>query len=339
MRHQAAFAERFYAAAQELPAPDLLIAPIPTVEAAERAVAYARERGSASVVDVRDRWPEELVRLAPRVARPLARRLAASLYDKARFACRNADGIVGVSDGEVAYGLGLAGRERTERDACFPLGYSLDQLEAQRGAASAPEWIDALGLEPGAVVGSFVGTIGRYFDLDTVIGAVECLRRDLPVQVVLAGSGSSLARVRRAARGSAGVLFPGWISGPQIAALLARSDFALAPYRADATMSFPNKPFEYMACSLPIVSSLRGPLEALLAERRCGLTYRADSVDELCACIRTLARDPDERRAMGARGRQLLLERFESEVVFRRAEEHLQRIVAPAESARRYAHS
>jgi len=348
MRHHAAFAEAFAAAARKLPPPDLLIAPIPTVEVAQRAVEFARERSVPCVVDIRDRWPDELVNVAPRVLRPIATRLAASLYEKAHFACRNADGILGVSDGEVDYGLALAGRGRSERDHFFPLGYSLGQLTAQSGSDAAQGWIESLQLEPDALVGCFVGTIGRYFDLETVVRAVERLRAEIPVQVVLAGSGSSLERVRRAARGSRGVVLPGWISGPQIAALLARSHFALAPYRADATMTFPNKPFEYMAGALPIVSTLRGQMEALLAEQRCGLTYRADSVDELCACIRTLARDEAERRALGARGRRLLEARFESEVVFRDAEAHLLRIAgsgkgastAPKpEPAPRYAHS
>jgi len=90
------------------------------------------------------------------------------------------------------------------------------------------------------------------------------------------------------------------------------SDIGLAPYGPsdDKRMSLPNKPFEYMAGGLPILSSIEGELVDLLRMHDCGVSYDPRSVEALCDGFLFLAEDAERRRAMGARGRALFLNEF-----------------------------
>jgi len=63
------------------------------------------------------------------------------------------------------------------------------------------------------------------------------------------------------------------------------SKIGLAAYDSDALQSLPNKPIEYLAGGLCVVSSLHEELEKLLYEENCGLTYHARDVNGLVHAI------------------------------------------------------
>lgn len=92
-------------------------------------------------------------------------------------------------------------------------------------------------------------------------------------------------------------------------------------------MSLPNKPFEYMAGGLPVVSSLEGELQELLETHRCGLTYRAGDVDSLVHCLKRLQDDADLRKSMSENGRDLYEKCFRSDRIYDEMTTHLETIV------------
>jgi glycosyltransferase involved in cell wall biosynthesis len=101
----------------------------------------------------------------------------------------------------------------------------------------------------------------------------------------------------------------------------------LAPYVEGAGQSLPNKPFEYMAAGLPIISSLPGELEALLRQEGIGLQYKAGDVESLVGAIKFLVEHPDERRRMAIRSRMLFEKRFAADIIYSRYVEHLEQVV------------
>ena len=121
--------------------------------------------------------------------------------------------------------------------------------------------------------------------------------------------------------------FPGWIKAPEIYGLMKNSHVGLAPYAKDAKMTLPNKPFEYMAGGLPIVSSLTGDMRKLINEFEFGMSYQADSVSELTAALKALKENMGARETMAANSRQVLENRFSTEIVF---EKTLDFITGPA---------
>ena len=108
------------------------------------------------------------------------------------------------------------------------------------------------------------------------------------------------------------------------------TDVGLAAYTKDALQSLPNKPFEYMAAGLPLLSSLPGELEGLITEHQIGLHYRADDVQSLIDKIVWLAEHPSERIAMGQRARKLFEERFRADIIYSKLAAHLEKVAANA---------
>lgn len=332
IRHQRHFAAEFLRRADSAPKPDIILCPVPTIEGAGAGVRWGKIHGVPVVVDIRDLWPDEFVDLAPEVLRPVARLLLAPLYGKMRSICAEATCLTGVSESYLDYALQFAGRDRGKRDFVFPLGYSAEPVSEAK-MAEAREWRGASSIRPGRFTLCFFGTMGNYFSLETVIEAVAQLRRELPIQAVLAGTGFNRDRYIAMASGMDEVVFPGWLTAPQIAAVMEESKAGLAPYKRGARMSLPNKPFEYFSGGLPVISSVVGELEAVIRENECGVSYTPESVPELCAAIRSLYHDEDRRARMGGNARTVLRTRFSTETIFENVSARLENLAAENRAA------
>lgn len=322
IRHTKLFAKKFLEQASKYDEPDLIIAPIPTIDTAAAAVKFAKPRKIPVITDIRDLWPDEIADLAPRPFRGIARLLLYRAYQKLRYVCENAAGIMGVSQSYLDYGLNAAGRQQTSKDCVFPLGYSASTPSAD-DIAIGQEWLENNSIKSNIFTICFFGTIGKFFALETVIEAARQLEKEFPLQVIIGGTGSSFDKYQSLAKSVPSVRFMGWLKAPQIHAVMSISSAGLAPYKSDAKMSLPNKPFEYMAGGLPVISSIQGELKEILGINHCGMTYNADSIEELCATIRKLKEDGKTQIEMGRNGRALLEKEFATEKVFEKIEKHL----------------
>jgi glycosyltransferase involved in cell wall biosynthesis len=243
-----------------------------------------------------------------------------------RRICREATGIIAVSGSFLDYGLRFANRLKGENDGVFPLGYT-DEPIGQEKILEAKQFWKEQGIDEKKFVCCFFGTIGKFFDLGTVIRAAEILSKEFPIQFVLCGNGTSLNHYKQMAAGIDPVFFPGWMDAPRIAALMEISSVGLAPYAKNTRMSLPNKPFEYFAGGLPVVSSIQGELKQVLADNDCGRTYDADSVDELCNILRELHDSEPRRKEMGRQARQVFEREFSVERISKKLEEHLAMVI------------
>ena len=326
IRHQKHFAETFYQRSREYPLPDIIISPVPTIETAEMAVRFSREHKIPILIDIRDEWPDEFVDLAPRPLRSFIKLLLYPYFGKMRRICREATGIMAVSGSFLDYGLRFANRVKGENDGLFPLGYTATPVGDDKILEARKFWASQV-IHENAFVCCFFGTIGKFFDLETVIRAAEILSKEFPIQFVLCGNGTRLHYYKKLAAGKDFVLFPGWMDAPRISALMEISSVGLAPYAKNARMSLPNKPFEYFAGGLPVISSIQGELKQILTDNDCGRTYHADSVEELCNTLRDLHADESLRKNMGIRARELLEREFSIERISKKLEEHLARVI------------
>jgi glycosyltransferase involved in cell wall biosynthesis len=327
-RHQADFARRLKFAMERESPPDIMLTGVPTLETADVAVQHALSCRFPILVDIRDEWPDEFVRLAPRPARWAARLALNPLFAKMHRIGRGATGIVGISRRQMTYGLGFSERAEGPFDGVFPLGYSASRPSAEKIAEARRFWIQ-LGVRPEAFVVCFFGTLGPFFTIEPLIAAMRQLQGKVDAQLVVCGDGSHLDFLKSKAMGLTNVFFPGWVGGPQIAALMEMSAVGVAPYASDApAFSLPNKPFEYMAGGLPVLSSIRGELRPILEESGCGLSYDADDASGFATLVEHLNNQPEERRLMGERGRQLLEREYRVESIASRLEKHMKMVVA-----------
>jgi glycosyltransferase involved in cell wall biosynthesis len=324
--HQRAVARQFREQSASRPLPDLIFASLPTLELVEQAVQLGRQHAIPVIVDIRDLWPDHYLTMAPKPLRPLLRVALHSEFRRAARGLNAATGITAITSTFLDWGLAKAGRPRGPDDTVFPMSFSAAH------ALPAHERPDA-GDTVMPVV--YAGTMGSTaYNFDTVIEAARRLaaaqRSD--VTFVITGTGGQEARIRALADGLPNVRFTGWIAHNEVHRLLGHGAVGLACYQNGATIhgSMPNKMFEYMAAGVPLLSSMRGEMEAFLAAEQIGLTYESTDSESLLAQIQWFVERPAERRAMGQRARQIFLERFDASRVFPATVQHLEGVVERA---------
>ncbi|MEO7962879.1 MAG: glycosyltransferase family 4 protein [Gemmatimonadaceae bacterium] len=310
--------------------PDIVVAHFPTVEVTSASVAFASANGIPVLVDVQDQHPDFILAQLPAPLRLAARLALHGMRRQVQALCRRATGITGVSQENVGWGAALAGRPVGPADAFFPHGYPAHATAGGHDAAR----IAALNIPPGDFVVAFAGSFARSFDLRTILDAARIIesRGVHDMRLVLAGDGVQRSDILSLASDLPSVVAPGWLDGPTVVRLLELSHVGLAPYARNARITLSNKPFEYMAASLPIVHTLEGELDTLVRDEGLGARYRADDPLALADILLGLHRDRATAAEMGKRGRALFERAFTAERVYPRFAEH---VIAVAATNRR----
>lgn len=328
IRHNRAIAEAFAVEAARTPAPDIAFCTMPTPELAEKGVELGARKGFPVIVDVNDLWPDSYLGIMPWPFRWPARLALIPEFRRMSRICRGAGALTAVSETYLAWALSYAMRSRSAHDRVFPLAYPAPPA----GLAAEPrsrvtEVLKQYRIPEGRILATFVGTFGSTYDLETVVEAARILeQRGAEVQIVLAGDGEKAASLRARATGLSNVTFAGWLDHAAIQALLASSAIGLAVYTASAPQSMPNKPFEYMAAGVALVSSLNGELQNLLESEHIGLYYRAGDAESLAGVIAALCGGVERRMTMGANSYRIFAERFRGEVVYPALARHLEAV-------------
>lgn len=315
------------------PPPDLILCSLPNLELAREAILYAQPRSIPVVLDLRDMWPDIFPDALPPGLRWTARALTAGLRRDLRFACRGATALTGITPEFIDWGLGAAGRARTDRDRHFWLASSATPPGSAALDAARAEWAArGLGSGSGRPIACFFGTMSRKLELNTVIRAAAELANDrAPWQFVLCGSGDEQARFEAQARDLPNVVFPGWVDAAQIWSLMSLASVGLAPYRSrtDFVASVPTKAIEYLSAGLPVVSSLRGGLDALLARTGAGVTYPNGDSAALADVLRSLMDGRRDRAAMARKAQDAFNREFVAERVYEAMAAYLEAFGAP----------
>lgn len=329
--HHFVLARRFSRACVKEPRPDVLLCSLPLIELALASAEYGSKTGIPSVVDVRDLWPDQWLL----VVRPGLRRFVKPLlfwyWAAVRKSCRLSWSLAAVSETSLQWGLRHAGRERSELDRVFPLGYDEASMLEFLGEDSLDDEIRRrFSIPSDSLVLCFSGTMGLSYDLDTVIDAARLLQNkgEDRVRIVIAGDGDAAARLRKKSEGLRTVVLTGWLGPRELWGLLKTSSVGLAPYVRDTLQTLPNKIFEYMAAGLPILSSLRGECEQMLMDEGIGVSYQAGDAESLADAIQRLLKNPAAVKEMASRARKLFQSRFSAQVVYSAYAEYLEGIAA-----------
>jgi glycosyltransferase involved in cell wall biosynthesis len=275
------------------------------------------------IVDVRDLWPDHYLTLAPRWARA---NLKWALFVEEKRANRllmGATGITAVSKTYLKWGLRRAAREGSGNDAVFPIGCG-PPPEAKEVELAAKRFAQRFSVEAHVPNITFVGTLCSSFDFNTVITAARALcHREPRVRVLIVGDGDRRGAIAAAAADLPNVTLTGLLDQVGVRGALACSAVGLVPYYRDASQSLPNKPFEYMAAGLPILSSLRGELSEMIAAEGIGLQYESEDAGSLAMQIQHLVSHSEERLKIGRRARAVFEQRFNADIVYAGLIKHL----------------
>ena len=208
----------------------------------------------------------------------------------------------------------------------------------QRAAPTAkvtviPNWADGAEIRPqppaagdGFVVG-YAGNLGRVHDVETFLDAAGRLAAQPGIRFRFTGGGHHFARVRDC--GLANVTVQDYVPGEQLAASLAACDVHLVSLRPEFEgLVVPSKFYSIAAAGRPMVfvGDPDGEIAQMISTHRLGLTVAAGDGEGLAAALRRLREEVQERRAMGARARQVFEREWDAPVALARWRDLLLRI-------------
>lgn len=165
----------------------------------------------------------------------------------------------------------------------------------------------------------FAGGLEPYRGTELAIRALPHLTAEFPkLNLILVGDGSvkgKLGELARSLHVADKVELPGWIDFQQIPDYIRRSSVCLIPHlRSEHTdTTLPNKLFDYMALSKPVVASDCRPIQRVIEETGCGVTFRSGDVGDLVLALRQILRDPN-REQRGKNGRRAVEQKYNWEI-------------------------
>jgi glycosyltransferase involved in cell wall biosynthesis len=285
-------ARRFFARAEELAPPDLIVCSLPSVPMAQAAKTYASSRGIPIVSDVRDLWPDVFADVLPQPLRLLSKPVIALLRRSVGEVVDASSAVVGLTDEYLDWAFRIASRPRGERDRPLAMAYDppdkivLSQDEKEVCFAK-------FAVDPSVLNVFFVGATGPMMALGPVLEAARILeRRKAPVHIRLCGDGSLLSTLRAQAGTCGKISLPGWIDAKEINFLLSQSQVGLLPYIATDSFkwSLPNKFGEYLSGGLALACALPDSAMARLIEAQ-GLGFSYGDCESLADELHALSQD------------------------------------------------
>jgi glycosyltransferase involved in cell wall biosynthesis len=149
-----------------------------------------------------------------------------------------------------------------------------------------------------------------------MVDAVAILRRvGFPVRATIVGKGRDAQLFKDRAREHGltddDVSFLGYVDRDTALRAVAEADIGVLPHHVNEqwNTSIPNKLFDYMAVSLPVLSSNPRPFERITRATGAGEVFQGGDAASLADAVRRLA-DPDLRARYGVAGRRAILDRY-----------------------------
>jgi glycosyltransferase involved in cell wall biosynthesis len=264
------------------------------------------------VLEIRDLWPESIVAVGAIKSQAVVKLLEWI----ERFAYRNADHIIPVTDSFKAYMVGKgieAGRITVVKN-----GVDLAQYRPVEGASALAE---ELGLT-GKFVVSYFGTHGMAHHLETILDAARRLSNSPNIVFLMVGDGAerqALVRMRDA-MGLKNVMMLDQQPKSRMPEFWALSDVSLVLLKKSDLFKtvIPSKIFESLAMAKPIVLGVEGESADLLRAAQAGLCIEPEEAEQLVARVLELSRDTQLRQRLGGNGRRFVIEQFDRIILARK---------------------
>ena len=320
--HHRRLGRRFQELAVSEPSPDIIVSALPIIDFPFQAARYASGRGIPLIVDVRDPWPDVFTDKSPAPLRPLVRWLTLTERRRAAHSLKSAVALTAVSKGFLRWALGLAGRSQGALDRVFYLGHS--GFEATGQESSHPSKLAAQLNRK--LVFTFVGTFGYSYEVELIAKAAQYFHTHHPdVAFVLVGDGHQREILRQKYAGLPNLILTGWLDTREIAAVLAQSHVGLVPCRS-LPDTVPNKPFEYLAAGLPLISSLQGEMAEMIETNGLGLSYRAGDLGGFIQAVDRMWRDRQVLALWSANATKAFREKFSASRIYPDFASHIELI-------------
>ncbi len=171
-----------------------------------------------------------------------------------------------------------------------------------------------LGIKPDAIVCGFIGSLHYWHNTGLLFDLVKNLLSDYSaLYFLIVGGGGPMTDnfMEQCSRydWKNRVIFTGYVEHAQTPLYVNIFDIALAPYATSGLFYYsPVKIFEYMAQGKAIVTTRIGQIAELITEGESGLFFNPDVPGDLDVKVKSLLHDPQARKRMGERARQVVIE-------------------------------
>jgi glycosyltransferase involved in cell wall biosynthesis len=223
-----------------------------------------------------------------------------------------------------ALGLGVD----ADRLSCETNGVDTQVFRPSAGRATALH--SALGLPEDTPLVGFVGRLSPEKGPEVFVRAALQLRSRCPAaRCVIVGAGPMEAAMRQLVA-QCGLEQHVLIAGPRsdMPGVYAALDVLVCTSHSEA---MPLAVMEAMASGLPVVATRVGGLPDMVEHGRTGWLVARNDFDDLAARCATLLADPGQRRQMGERARQRVLERMNLDDCVERVARLLSRLAQPVQ--------
>lgn len=299
--------------------PDVIYCAVPSLDFAEAAMCYAKEKNIPFIVDIQDLWPEafKMVFNIPIISNLIF----APMERQANRIYSNAGHIVAVSQTYANRGLKVNSRAKstvvylgTEKETFDKYVEALNEKSNYKELAA-----DFLVKDERIRIG-YVGSLGYSYDLSSVFEAMRKLDSDLlnKIQFVVIGDGSKREQFEKEAYGLP-VVFTGRMPYSDMVWFLAHCDIAVNPIHSGSAGSIINKVGDYAMAGLPVINTQEcEEYRNLLVEYQAGINCKCESSTEIAEAIEKLVLNSDLRKKMALNSRKIGEEYFDRKNTYRK---------------------
>ena len=263
-------------------------------------------RGKKFVFEVRDLWPE-LPKQMGVIKNPIVLGML-SLLEWSSY--RSAHRCIGLSPG-IVEGIKKRG-VKEDKITLVPNGCDLS-IFGQALIPWRPESVKSDDL-----MAVFAGTHGMANGLDSALDAAKELkvRGNNQIKIVLIGQGKLKPKLQRRAKEEKlnNVIFHDPVNKEKLSGLMASADIGLQLLSNIPAFYFgtsPNKFFDYIAASLPVLNNYPGWLARMIEEEKCGLVIPPENPIAFADALVNASSNKEQLRKMGDNARVLAETKFD----------------------------
>jgi glycosyltransferase involved in cell wall biosynthesis len=304
--------------------PDVAFIGYPPIEPAWVLTRWLSRQGIPTVLDIKDAWPDVLLRAFPANLQPLAKVALAPYFAMMRSTFRRSTALASVAPPFLEWALAIAKRERNEIDFIAPLTAPRVK-HTQREIEEAEVWWDSQNILNNKLFRLyFVGTLNSAFDFDPVI---EAAKEYPEIDFVIAGDGPQYKELHNKSMSLSNFHLVGWINSVQAKVLSTRSDIAIAPLRDldEFEKTIPNKFYDALVYGKPILTCIKGFAADLVTSKEVGLLYERDGEGSLKDVLKLIALHPEMIQKMSTNATLLYENEYSFDMVYSAITENLER--------------
>lgn len=196
--------------------------------------------------------------------------------------------------------------------------------------AVIPNWFGDQGMIPrdpetnrfretaaGRFVVSYFGNMGTMQDMDTLLGAIRCLKNDENTFFLFAGHGNKMEKLKKIVEeeGISNIAIHSFLHGQDFKDALSISDCAFVTLEKGATgLCVPSKTYSYMMQGLPLLAVMDECDIVRDIEAGAGAWVHNGESEKLAAAIKELRDHPEKTAQMRSICRRIYLENYTTEI-------------------------